>query len=75
MTYMTMYDKRLLNRLDQAQQEKYLKELAKQLPDKRDKYEAVDIYHEPLKLLQKRKTLKTAPPVLPQDTASSGGSQ
>lgn len=52
---MQFHDKRLFNRIDQSQQEKYLKDLLKQIPDSSDKCERIDITHEPIKLLKRKK--------------------
>lgn len=60
---MQLQDKRLVNRLDPLQQEKYLKETLKHLPDARGKFETVEITHEPIRLLQKKK-LRQTPDVL-----------
>ncbi|MEI6126385.1 MAG: hypothetical protein WCQ99_07515 [Pseudomonadota bacterium] len=52
---MKIQDKRLLNRIETAQQEKFIKELTRHTPDARDKYDSVEIAHEPINLLQKLK--------------------
>jgi len=57
---MELLDKRLFNRLDQSQQEKYLKEILKHLSDARGKLETVEIAHEPIRLLQKKKLCQTS---------------
>lgn len=57
---MQLQDKRLVNRLDPLQQEKYLKEILKHLPDARGKFETVEITHEPIRLLQKKKLRQTS---------------
>ena len=50
-----LQDKRLLNRLETAQQDKFIKELTRHISDSADKYENVDITHEPINLVQKLK--------------------
>lgn len=56
---MQFQDKRLFNRLDPSQQEKYSKEMLKHLPDARAKFETVEITHEPIRLLQKKRFRQT----------------
>lgn len=57
---MNTHDKRLFNRIEQNQQDKYLKELLKNAPDAQDKYDTVEVTHEPIQLLLKRSSRKSA---------------
>jgi len=57
---MHIHDKRLFTRLDQHQQEKYLKDILKQIPDAADKCERVEITHEPIKLLKRKRNAHAA---------------
>jgi len=57
---MNSHDKRLFNRIDQSQQDKYLKELLKNTTDSQDKFDVVEVTHEPIQLLLKRSGRKAA---------------
>lgn len=57
---MNSHDKRLFNRLEQSQQDKYLKELLKASPDAQDKFDVVEVTHEPIQLLLKRSSRQAA---------------
>ena len=66
----TSIDKRLVNRKDQAFQEKHLKDVLRHTPDAADEYETVEIEHEPICLFQKKKAIATAAPDSDSDTAA-----
>lgn len=51
-------DKRLVNRMDMVQQEKYLEKIDKVVPDASDKFEELEVTHEPIDLLNKIKSRK-----------------
>ncbi len=51
----TTIDKRLVERKDLAFQEKYLKDSRRHLSDAADQYETLDIEHEPICLIDKKK--------------------
>ena len=52
---MDVKDKRLVERMNIVEQEKYNKGALKQIPDATDKYEVIEIEHEPINLLKKLK--------------------
>jgi|GEM_PF-3656501 len=60
MTFTSM-DKRLVERKDLAFQEKYLKDSARHTPDASDKFETVEVEHNPIGLYQKK--MESAKPV------------
>jgi hypothetical protein len=53
MTFTTI-DKRLVERKDQASQEKYLKDSYRHMADAADKYDTIEIEHTPICLYQKK---------------------
>ena len=58
----TEIDKRLVERKDQAFQEKYLKDSYRHTPDAADQFETIEVEHTPICLCQKKKgAAKTAP--------------
>ena len=50
---MDMMDKRLVERMDINEQKRYFQEISKHVPDAADKYEEIEIEHEPINLLAK----------------------
>jgi hypothetical protein len=68
---MEIKDTRLINRMDIEHQEEYIEKIQKSIPNNKDKYEEVEISHEPINLLQKIKTKRDEelePPVLLEQT-------
>lgn len=60
----TTIDKRLVERQDLAFQEKYLKDSYRHLADAADNYETIEIEHEPICLIKKKKMEATTSPAL-----------
>jgi hypothetical protein len=52
---MEIKDKRLVDRMDTGEQKRYLQGISKQIPDASDKFDELEIQHEPIQLLQKLK--------------------
>jgi len=52
---MEVRDKRLVERWNTVEQEKYNKEMLKHIPDATEKYEEIEIEHETINLLKKLK--------------------
>ncbi len=50
---MEIKDKRLVDRMNVVEQEKYYKELSRIIPDAQDCYEEIEIDHDPICLLKK----------------------
>lgn len=62
---MDLKDKRLVERMDTTEQEKYYHEISKHIPDAGDKYEEIEIEHEPINLLAKLKDKSGEKPEAP----------
>jgi hypothetical protein len=56
--HLEIKDKRLVNRMDMVQQQKYLEKIGKVVPDASDKFEELEVTHEPIGLLNKIKSRK-----------------
>lgn len=56
---MKINDKRLIERIEWSQQEKYTKESLKNTPDAKDKYEFVEVTHDSINLYQKIRTKRS----------------
>ena len=52
---MEIKDKRLLDKMNVVEREKYLKDIYKSIPDADDKYDELEVTHEEINLLQKIK--------------------
>ena len=63
---MEMKDKRLVEKLDDVNLDNYLKDISKTIPDASDKYDTIEIEHEPIQLLDKIRTKKIEP-AAPED--------
>jgi hypothetical protein len=73
MTFTSM-DKRLVERKDLAFQEKYMKDSARHTPDASDKFEAVEVEHNPIGLCQKNMgAAKSAPAASEETSAKAAG--
>ena len=55
---MEIKDKRLLDRMDLQHQKKYNEKISKLVPNAADKFEDLEIIHEPINLLEKIKSRK-----------------
>lgn len=62
-------DKRFLNRLDQYEQQRYLDQIHKKVPDVSDKFDTIEHVHESINLLERIRNRKKSA----QRTSGSSG--